>query len=121
HWRRFFMEIKMLSEDQISSVTLHFLAPTSIDCYRLYIEEHGGSIVRLAPTEEENYRIDFPPGTLRKPNKVIGPPSEESFDVLFPDGARLTWYTNIRLDDGKLYNIILTGTGSHASLAAGSD
>ncbi|HEU5376400.1 MAG TPA: hypothetical protein VFV38_13225 [Ktedonobacteraceae bacterium] len=115
------MEIQMLSEEQISSVTLHFLTPTSIDCYRQYIEEHGGSIVRLAPTEEENYRIDFPPGTLRKPNQVIDPPSEESFDVIFPDSARLTWYTNIKLDDEGLYNIILTDPGAHTSPASRPD
>lgn len=111
------MEIKMLDEDQISSVTLHFLASANIEPYRQYIEEHGGSVVQLAPAEEEIYRIDFPPGTLRKRNQVFGHPPEESFDVIFPDGGCLTWYANLKLDDDRRYNILVANIRPNASPA----
>jgi hypothetical protein len=74
--------------------------------YRRFIERHGGAFVAMAGPER-SYRLDFPPGARIARNEELDVPLQDSYHIVYPDGARLTWYRVMKLDRRWMHNVLL--------------
>ncbi len=74
--------------------------------YRRFVERHGGTFVAMAGPAS-SYRLDFPPGTRIARNEELDVPVQDSYHIVYPDGARLTWYRVMKLDRRLMCNVLL--------------
>lgn len=74
--------------------------------YWRFVQRHGGAFVAIAEPDG-CYRLDFPPGTHIASNTESGAPLQDSYDIVYPDGTRLTWYRVMKLDQHWVRQVIL--------------
>lgn len=74
--------------------------------YRRFVERHGGAFVAMAGPES-SYRLDFPPCARIARNQELDVPLQDSYHIVYPDGARLTWYRVMKLDRRLVCNVLL--------------
>ncbi len=84
--------------------------------YRRFVERHGGAFVAMAGPAS-SFRLDFPPGTRIARNEELDVPVQDSYHIVYPDGARLTWYRVMKLDRRWMYNVLLAPVDDEADWA----
>ena len=84
--------------------------------YRRFVERHGGAFVALREPQG-SYRLDFPPGTRIARNAGLGVPLRESYQIVYPDSERLTWYRAMKLDGRVVCNVLMTPVEDDADWA----
>ncbi len=72
--------------------------------YRRFVERHGGAFEAVRQPVG-GYRLDFPPGTRIVTNDAYD--LRDSYRLLYPDGAFMTWYRMIKLDRRWLWDVLL--------------
>ena len=107
------------AEEIVPCIDLHAVSEEGLAFYQTFIERHGGSLVRLSPG---CYRMNFPPGTIRRCNPEYPLPPQESFLITFPDGGCITWYRHVKLDGRYERDVLLVALGeSEMPLLTGED
>lgn len=116
------MEMIISAEGWVTALTLPLLTPDSPEnqaTYREFLERHGGRLTVLRRKGGQAYRLELPAGTTQQSKQESGLPLHKCFELVLPDGARLIWFSGIKLDDHEVGAILLTSfePGKAARLA----
>lgn len=81
------------------------MSEEEIQFHRRFVERHGGSFTAVEQPAR-GYRLDFPPDTRMVPHEEAGLPLRESYQLVYPDGARVLWYRAMKLDGRELRDVL---------------